>query len=136
MINSFIKYQREGINWALDKVLAVSIHIVQYNLMKGSSYLPLPATLAQKKAIVNVMNTDQKCFMWSVLAALYPVSKNPQRVTKYADHTDKLDFTDIPFPVKVTDIPKFEKRNNISINVFGYERSESLPSPSHQREGG
>lgn len=82
MMNSFIEYQREGSNWALDKVLAVSIHIVQYNPMKGSSYLPLPATLAKKKAIVNVMNTDQKCFMWSVLAALYPVTKIPQRVTK------------------------------------------------------
>lgn len=73
------------------------------------------------------MNTDQKCFMWSVLADLYPVTKNPQRVTKYADHTDKLDFTDIPFPVKEADIPKFEKRKNISINAFGNERSEVYP---------
>lgn len=55
------------------------------------------------------MNTDKKFFMWSVLAALYPVTMNPQRVTKYADHTG------IPFPVKVADISKFEK-NNISIN--------------------
>lgn len=72
MLNSFIEYQREGSNWVLDKVLGVAIHIVQYNPIKGSSYLSLPAKLASKKAIVNVnvRNTDQKCFMWSVLAAL------------------------------------------------------------------
>lgn len=82
MINSFTEYQREESNWGLDKALVVSIHIVQYNAMKGSSYLPLPATLAKKKTIVNVMNTDQKCFMWSVLADLYPVTKNPQKSHK------------------------------------------------------
>lgn len=48
MINSFTEYQREESNWGLDKALVVSIHIVQYNAMKGSSYLPLPATLAKK----------------------------------------------------------------------------------------
>jgi uncharacterized protein YbaR (Trm112 family) len=127
VINSFVEYQREGSNWALDKVLGVNIHIVQYNPMKGSSYLPLPAKLANKKAIVNVQNTDQKCFMWSVLAALYPVTKDPQRVTKYANHVDKLDFNGVPFPVKVTDIPKFEKKNSLSINVFGYEKRELYP---------
>lgn len=63
IVNSFIEYQREGSNWALDKVLGVSIHVVQYNPIKGSSYLPLPAKLASKKAIINVQNTDQKCFM-------------------------------------------------------------------------
>lgn len=63
IVNSFIEYQREGSNWALDKVLGVSIHVIQYNPIKGSSYLPLPAKLASKKAIINVQNTDQKCFM-------------------------------------------------------------------------
>lgn len=46
IVNSFIEYQREESNWALDKVLGVSIHVVQYNPIKGSSYLPLPAKLA------------------------------------------------------------------------------------------
>ena len=29
----------------------------------------------------------------------------------------------IPYPVAVKDVPKFEKQNNISVNVFGYEES-------------
>ena len=27
----------------------------------------------------------------------------------------------IAYPVAVKDVPKFEKQNNISVNVFGYE---------------
>lgn len=49
MFNSFTKYQRVGSNWVLYKVLGVANHIVQYNPLKGSSYLPLPAKLASKK---------------------------------------------------------------------------------------
>lgn len=127
MFNSFIEYQREGSNWVLDKVLGVTVHIVQYNPIKGSSYLSLPAKLASKKAIVNVQNTDQNCFMWSVLVALYPVTNHPERVVNYMQHIDKLDFSGIPFPARVGDIPKFEKRNGISINVFGYEKRELYP---------
>lgn len=57
-IDFFMEYQREGNNWVRDKVLGVTIHIVQYDPIKGSSYIPLPAKLASKKAFVNVQNTD------------------------------------------------------------------------------
>lgn len=127
IVNSFLEYQREGSNWTLDKVLGVNIHIIQYDPIKGSSYLPLPSKLANKKAIINIQNSDQKCFMWSVIASLYPVAKDPQRVIKYVQYVDKLDFTDVPFPVKIGDIPKFEKKNQISINVFGFEKQEIFP---------
>lgn len=127
IVNSFLEYQRGGSNWTLDKVLGVNIHIIQYDPIKGSSYLPLPSKLANKKAIINIQNSDQKCFMWSVIASLYPVAKDPQRVIKYVQYVDKLDFTDVPFPVKIGDIPKFEKKNQISINVFGFEKQEIFP---------
>ena len=127
IINSFIEYQREGSNWTLDKVIRTNIHIVTYKPLKGSSYLPLPAKLANKKAIVNVQNQDDRCFMWSILAALHPAVENPHRVTKYEQYRDELDFANIPFPVRVTDVIKFEKKNNISVNVFGYEQQAVYP---------
>jgi hypothetical protein len=52
--------------------MSVNIHIVNYKPIKGPSFIPLPAKLAAKKATVNVQNNDNKCFMWSVLAAHYP----------------------------------------------------------------
>ncbi|XP_078335318.1 uncharacterized protein LOC144626186 [Crassostrea virginica] len=127
IVNSFVEYQREGSNWAVDKIIETSIHVVNYNPLKGSSYIPLPAKLANKKAVINIQNTDQKCFMWSVLASLYPSRKNPQRVNHYVQYVDQLDFTSITFPVRICDVPKFEKRNCISINVFGYEKGGIYP---------
>ena len=41
----------------------------ELNLMRGSSYLPLPNWLARKKAIINPKNEDQECFKWAVIAA-------------------------------------------------------------------
>ena len=130
MFTSFLEFQREGSNWTVDMVMNVNLHIVQYQPLKGSSFIPLPAKLATKKAIVNVQNQDQKCFMWSILAALHPIQgqhNHPNRVGNYTSYQDELDFTNTPFPVRVADVPKFEKKNDISVNVFGYENQEIYP---------
>ena len=65
--------------------------------------------------------------MWSVLAALYPVQRNGERVWIYKGHVSDLNFKDISFPVKMDDMPKFEKQNDMSINIFGYEKNEIFP---------
>ena len=46
----------------------LDLTIAQYTPVKGSSYIPLPSKLKTKKAIINIKNSDNKCFMWSVLA--------------------------------------------------------------------
>ena len=52
---------------------------------------------------------------------------NPQRVAKYVGQIEGLDLTGVSYPVKVPNIPTFEHRNQISINVFGYEKGEVIP---------
>ncbi|CAG2215764.1 unnamed protein product [Mytilus edulis] len=127
MYTSFIEYQRQGSNWTVDKVVDLTIHMARYRPLKGSSYIPLPIKLRSKHAIVNVKNKDSKCFMWSILAALYPAKRDAERVWKYKEHTSSLNFDTIMFPVKLADIPKFEKQNEISINVFGFNKGEVFP---------
>ena len=39
----------------------------------------------------------------------------------------ELDFKDIKFPVQIRDIYKVEKKNCITISVFGYEHKEKYP---------
>ena len=67
--------------------------------------------------------------MWSVLAALHPVSylDHPYRYEKYIQFQDELDFSGIDFPVKIDQISKFERQNSISINIFGYEEKNIFP---------
>ena len=74
-----------------------------------------------------MQNYDDKCFMWAVLAALHPSSPHAERITHYAQYTNELDFTGIPFPMKICDVNKFEKLNDISVNVFGYEQGTLYP---------
>ncbi|XP_071085832.1 uncharacterized protein [Haliotis cracherodii] len=124
---SFIEYQREGSNWTVDKVLDLIIHTAKYRPLRGSSYLPLPIKLRSKYAIINVKNRDKKCFLWSVLAALHNVQNHAERIAKYKPYVGDLNFKGINFPVKLGDIPKFESQNEISINVFGYEKGQVFP---------
>ena len=125
--SSFIEYQRQGSNWTLDKVLKIKIHLVKYKPLQGSSYIPLPIKLRSKHAIVNVQNRDKKCFMWSMLAALHPTERDAERISKYIEYTNELNFEYITFPVKVKDIHKFEIQNKISVNVLGFEKGNLYP---------
>jgi len=63
--------------------------------------------------------------MWSILAALYEIKENPHRVSKYTQYENELKFEGIEFPVKLGDIPKFERQNEIKINVFDFKIRES-----------
>eukprot|EP01048_Picozoa_sp_COSAG05_P024387 COSAG05_NODE_5712_length_1110_cov_0.680514_2_plen_164_part_00 len=72
-------------------------------------------------AAVNVKNNDEQCFKWAVLSAAFPATKDAQRVSKYQSHEQDLDWTGLTFPVTLHDIEKFERRNEISINIYGWE---------------
>ena len=77
-----------------------------------------------------MQNEDEKCFLWSVLAALHPVNRkdHPHRVQHYKCYENQLNVSGIKFPMKVKDISKFERQNpTISINLFGYEEKELFP---------
>ena len=63
-------------------------------------------------------NNDDKCFMWAVLSALHPAYKDACRVTKYKAFEGELNFNKIDFPVPPQQISRFEKQNDVSINLF------------------
>ena len=75
------KYQQNGSGWYFKEVIHLEIHTVVFNPMRGSSYIPLPDWIMRKKAIVNILNTDEKCFLWCVLRYLHPRDKNDGRIS-------------------------------------------------------
>ena len=76
--------------------------------------------------MINIQNIDDnECFKWSRVRYLNPTDHNPRRITNAdKDFAEKLDFKDIKFPVKGTDIHKIYKKNSICISVFSYENKE------------
>ena len=67
------------------------------------------------------------CFIYSILAALYPMKTNPQRVSKYLPYLDAIDISDLTFPVTIDQVPVFENKNNLSINVLEYSHDRVKP---------
>jgi len=80
--------------------------------MSGSSYIQLPKSIADKRAIINPKNTDQQCFKWAILAK-HVVGEKKFRVNEnYTEHEDKYIFDGISFPTPLSDISKFEKKQS------------------------
>ena len=78
IMNEMITYMKGQIEnpvllssrFVFDEVLYIDVNFHQLNLIRGSSYLPLPDWLTKKKAIINPRNEDQECFKWAVIVAL------------------------------------------------------------------
>ena len=125
VLEAMATFQRDGSNWTFKSIICLEIHTVAYEPLKGNSYIPLPPKLAQKKAIINMKNEDDKCFTWSVLRALNPREEHAERIDKgLKKKEDILNMTGIAYPVQLNALDKFERQNpTISINVFGHEES-------------
>ena len=122
MLESLAEYQKRGSGWRLHSVLELEIFITKYRPINGKSYKPLPKAIVNKKAIINMQNDDDQCFKWATARALNPVDKNPERITKILKmQAEKLNWNDVEFPMKVKDIRKFEKANEINVNVYSYD---------------
>lgn len=97
--------------------------------MKGSSYIQLPSELRDSvKGLINLQHKDNECFRWCHIRPLNPQEKVPQRI-KRCDKAlvEKLNYSEIEFPVAVKQYNKIEKLNNININGFGYEDKQPYP---------
>ena len=91
-------------------------------------HIELPQALKNKKAIINMKNQDDKCFLWSVLRALNPKDKNAERIdSDLKSKEDTLNMQGIQYPVSFRGIDRFESQNpEISITVLGYNKNERV----------
>ena len=119
-------WSEKGSGWVVERITLAYVNVTRYQPLKGGTYLPLPAKLANKKAIINVQNKDNECLKWALRSALFPPKdgKNPQRPSKYPKN-DGINYRGIDFPTPVGQIDKLEAKNrNLAINVFGWENDE------------
>ncbi|GFY22996.1 c2H2-type domain-containing protein [Trichonephila clavipes] len=109
--------------WTLDEILRLEVRTNRYSPFRGSSsFIEVPKQIAETKTIINVINKkDSQCFMWSILAALYPSTSNPNKTSSYVPHLNKLNFDGISFPTPLNEVKKFSKMNDIGINIYSFE---------------
>ena len=112
--------------FVFDRVLHMDIDFHRLNLTRGSSYVPLPDWLMKKKAIINPKNSDMECFKWAVIAAMKweEIDRDHQRVSKLKRYEGEFDWSGLEFPVSLRDINKFERNNEIGVNILAIENKK------------
>ena len=121
------KFTNTASGLEIDHCIKLYLNIAKYEPLKGSSYIPLPEALANKKAIINLPNEDNRCLEWALLSILYYNENNPSKLSSYRKHLGKLNFDGIEFPTPFSQIPKLEKQNlDLAINVYGYTISPKM----------
>ena len=113
-------WTERGSGWTVYAIEMFYIDVARNDPLRGGHYLPFPKDLKAKGAIINVKNKDNECLRWALRSAKFPVTKDPQRPSKYPAN-DGLDFTGISFPTPLNEISKVEKLNNIAINVLSFD---------------
>ena len=128
ILEKMATFQSMGSGWRLYSIIKLELHTARYIPLRGETWIPLPKKLANKKAIINVKNKDNKCFLWCVLRALNSKDNHLERIDKELTLKENtLNMDGIEYPVSLKDINKFENQNpTISITVFGYSGKDKV----------
>ena len=112
--------------FVFNRVLHLDIDFHRLNLTRGSSYVPLPDWLMKKKTIIYPKNSDIECFKWAVIAAMKweEIDRDHQRVSKLKRYEKEFDWSGLEFPVSFRDINKFERNNEIGVNILAVENKK------------
>ena len=91
--------------------------------------MSLPVKLrSSREVLINIKNKDQNCLLWCDVRHINPSKEHPERIKKAGKKiAENLDYDGVEFPVQEKDFSKIEKKNNICINMFGYENELVLP---------
>ena len=120
------EFEERGSGWILHELLRLDLHTYVYEPLRASTHIPSSDELKAKHAVVNIQNKDDKCFIWSVSAAIYGDSHDfsHERVSHYREHETKWNMKGISMPMQLKDIARFERLNDVSISVYGWEEGK------------
>lgn len=126
----------EGSGFSMSKIEQLIVQIFKYEPLRGSGFIELPKVIKNKRAIVNLKNTYDECFKWSILAALHHnevYAKNRNKVNdamSYRCWANELNFDGIDFPVRLNQIERFMQQNeHIAVNVYYFDSEKECVCP-------
>ena len=134
MLNTITMFGSHGREWVIDEISIFNFCLAKLSPIRAGSYIPLPPHVKKhKRNLVNVHNTsDHNCFLYCYYAAYHaqpgkpPLYDTEQRCRKKAQistYDQKLQPNlveingDYQMPISLFDIERFERLNNVQINV-------------------
>ena len=129
---SFENFIQRGSGWILETIDYLMLYSAVYEPIRGKSYVPTPKAIVSTRSIVNVQNEDKKCFEYSIIASQHYSeidANNSSRPNQYDKWLGKYNFEGCSQPMNLNDIDKFEKNNNMAINVYHIKHDGKLVTP-------
>ena len=127
--NDINQYTNNGSWYTLEMEIESYIEIDPYTPLTGSSYLPLPKEMKNKRCVINVKNNDNEYFRWCHCAHVFKQDMHPERVSKYKHVWKNLNYDGIEFPVSLDQVEKIEDQNDINISVYSYDEKTKRKYP-------
>lgn len=115
---SIDQFTQRGSGWVLEKVKVLEIRIGKLKEHSGGCKTTrLPLILHRKKSLLSP-NCKKECFKWSVLMGLHPQKRHKEKLYLYKRYEGLYNFKDVGEMTSISQIKRFERRNNISINIY------------------
>ncbi|XP_076278400.1 uncharacterized protein LOC143208149 [Lasioglossum baleicum] len=128
ILTSLEEFQERDSGWALSKILHLIVNFSNYQPLQAgcAAATYLPRTIQLKRAVMNVVSKDEACFFWAVVVGLYPAEAHPSRLSSYPHYKTVLRTEGFQSPMLFKDIGKFERENDVSVNVFEWVRKKCV----------
>src|SRR5690348_5426738 len=111
-----------------DEVEGYWVNVNRFIPLKGGSYIELPGKIRNTGAVLNIKNKDEKCLTWCVIASKHPAKDHGDQISNYEKYINEINDKGITYPVTYKDYNKYEKQNNVKLNVYGVdEKFEIYP---------
>jgi hypothetical protein len=125
IVNQYLNHlesAKRGSNWLFKHFEQFKVASTVIKSALGKSYIELPKVIKNKNAVVNIKNTDDRCFDYCLVASkiydsIKGKDKNDPRY--YKKNSNKIKIPEnIINPITSNDIHLYEELNDIQINVF------------------
>lgn len=135
ILSAYDNWTRAGSGWYFVRIKKLHLSIARFKPLSGgctsaavSCFECLPSPVRYKRALYKFKNIPtseiDRCFLHTMRAAHYIATHGHKNTSIEFDlrNTEKedaiFDLRGITFPTDLLDIKTFEKRNNVSINVY------------------
>jgi hypothetical protein len=125
-----LEQAKNASNYTFLSVEKLDVKTAKSKAIVGGSFIELPEFIKNKKACINIINDDEKCFIWSILAfnhysAIKGGCKN--KASTYKKYLNEIKEPDgVTYPLNIDFVPEFEKLNNLKINIFELREDNSI----------
>lgn len=124
ILESINNFCRNGSGWSINKINFIDVNIGKYKSIRGgcsSLHIKLPDYFKNRRCLLNVKSENNNCFINCILAGIYQICRKRNRESVYRKYIKFLNFKRIKFPVKLSQIPLFEKLNGITVNIYSFD---------------